>query len=287
MAGGVQTCQLTQMPLCNTSIMAIMVRQSVYYIDDWMPMTIPSFGRGNDDFMALDPLVPSVVQDEFAHLHNLDGMEELLSEGFTGGNYLPRNMKEERLRGIPVGLVYVDVEMWEELRKKVIKNLHPSMDWIHPKNAATDWAASFMMAVERHAESEARDIRLDFTPRSIVDEGWNFFNDWGKISKYSSVSQWLSSWSEHQTLFSLESYLPLAVKYAKAAIAAPESGPDLANLIEFFEGVETLMLLSKAIYALRQDWKPKSTMQEYDISPVQDEVARLIRKKYRTDKKKD
>ena len=293
MAGGVQTCQLTQIPLCGNNIMAIMVRQSVWGVEPWSPVTLPMYGRGNDDFRALDPMEPSSIQDDFARFHRMADMETMIDEGFTIGNSLPKNLKEERLRGIPVGLIYIDMKMWEAIKPKLIASLHPSLDWEHRDRLPEEWAASFMNAIQaQNAKSERDKAIADKYPddpdmRDLFTEkwdskGWDFspFEKWGMISEYSSIANWLSSWSEHQTMFSLNAYFPIALKHAQAAIAADEAGEDLDKLIEIFRGIETLMLLNRAFQKLRQDWMPKMTIQEYDISPLHDEVAKLVREEY-------
>ena len=66
MAGGVMTCQITGTPVCGKDTLAIIVRQGVYDWNNWIPMSIPSHGHGNDDFLALDSLEENKVNDMFA-----------------------------------------------------------------------------------------------------------------------------------------------------------------------------------------------------------------------------
>lgn len=263
--------------------MAIPVRQSVYHRDQWMPIAIPSFGRGNDDFMALDPIMSSVIQDEFAICHRIDNMEALLEETFVIGNTLPDDIKEKRLRNIPVGLIYIDMEMWKSLRPKIIKSLYSFMDWTPQERAGEEWAASFINAVQEQDKSSEMFVRAGLDPHPLNGFKHDILSKWGQVSKHSTISDWISSWSEHCTLFSLDAYFPVALKYAREVLIGNEAGPSLANLVEFFDGVETLMLLNKAFQMLRQDWAPKSMIQEYNISPLHDEVAKLVRKKYRAE----
>lgn len=121
MAGGVTTCQITRTPLCGINAMAIVVRQSIYSWNEWKPITIPSYGRGNDDFLALDCLLNSNIQDSFAEKHGYATMADFLDEAFIINNTIPKTIvgeNDEQLRNIPFGIVYINDDIWKELRQQ-------------------------------------------------------------------------------------------------------------------------------------------------------------------------
>lgn len=279
MAGGVMTCQVTHTPVCNKDTMAIIVRQGVYSWDEWVPVTIPSYGRGNDDFMALDPLTPSQVQDDFAKAHNMAGMEDMLEQAFIGNNRIPKKLKEEKLRRIPVGIVYINNELWQDIRKEVPKYMNIGRDF----NTDVDsWVSGFITFVkkkikEREFLESMRTKETDSDLDRLLDdadmESWYFYHGWNE-----DVSRWMEQWSQHCKLFSLEAYFPIAKQRAIEN--------DVEWLTEFFNGLLELIYIHKALSEMRHNWFPQSTMQEYNISKLHDFVAQTVRKDFRGETKK-
>lgn len=274
MAGGVMTCQVTHTPVCGKNTMAIIVRQSIYSWDDWVPMTIPSYGRGNDDFMALDGMSQSRVQNDFAWAHKIFDMSAMLDQAFIGNNRIPKKLKEEKLQRIPVGIVYINNELWQDIRAQMPKY----MDTYRKFNTDVDsWVADFIEHVqkkikEREFFASMRTEETDTDLERFLDdadmETWYFYHGWNE-----DVSRWMEQWSEHCHLFSLESYFPIAKQRAIEN--------DVEWLTEFFNGVLELIYIHKALSEMRHNWFPQSTMQEYEVSKLHDFVAKTVRKDFR------
>lgn len=279
MAGGVMTCQVTHTPVCNKNTMAIIVRQSVYSWDEWVPVTIPSYGRGNDDFMALDDMSQSRVQNDFAWAHKLFDMNAMLEHAFVGNNRIPKNMKEEKLRRIPIGIVYINNDLWPELRDQIPKYMQTYHGFTADVNS---WVTSFIECIqtrvkEREFFASLRDENPSTELDKILDdvdmESWYFYHAWNE-----DVSRYMEHWSQHCKLFSLESYFPIAKQRAL--------DNDVEWLTEFFNGLLELVYIHSALAEMRHNWFPQSTMQEYSISKFHDIVAQTVRKDVRGEVKK-
>lgn len=278
MAGGVMTCQVTHTPICGKDAMAIIVRQSVYEWDKWVPVTIPSYGLGNDDFMALHSLKPSRVQDDFANVHLLVDMEAFLDEAFIGNNHLPKKLKEEKLRGLPVGLVYINNELWQDIRAQVPMQLQYYRDL---QTDVNKWVADFIEFIQKKVkEREFLASLRDDKPSDALDrilndhdmESWYFYHGWNE-----DVSRYMENWSQHCKLFSLEAYFPIAKQRAL--------DNDVEWLTEFFNGLLELIYIYTALCDMRQNWFPQVTFQEYDICKLHDFVAQTVRKDFIAEEK--
>lgn len=275
MAGGVMTCQVTHTPVCSKDTMAVIVRQSIYDWNTWVPITIPSYGTGNDDFIALADLVQSDVQDDFAKAHNVSCMRDMLEEAFIINMTLPKTLKEEKLCRRPVGIIYINNELWPEIRKEVPKyiNTYQKFD-----TDVDSWVTSFIDTVQEETKHRQHIIFAigdeDMKTRYKDMESWYFYREWNK-----PASNYMETWSEHCNMFSLEAYFPIAKQRA--------INNDVKWLTEFFNGLLELIYIHNALGEMRHNWFPQVTWQEYDISEFHDFIARTIRKDFRAEKEKN
>jgi len=274
MAGGVMTCQITGTPILKNA-MAIIVRQSVYSWDKWMPISIPSYGLGNDDFMALDPMKVSRVQNDFAVRHKYSGMDEMLEEAFVHNASITHVYpdKNDGFRKLPFGIVYINDNIWKTLREDVLKTINREQ-WDNFNPDVESWVKHFIETIEERKKldklfsdhSHGHPLRKNELDDTM--EGWYFYRDW-----YEDASIFMESWGEHRKLWSMEAYFPLAKQRAL--------NNDVEWLTEFFTGVRELIYIQKALMMLRKDWFPQPSPQEYLIHKLQDKVAQATRRAYR------
>ena len=143
---------------------------------------------------------------------------------------------------------------------------------------AKDMAEEFMnrAAQRRKHIRQCKELGLD--DRSERHGWYDIKNSWGETNAVAdSGFRHLDSWSEFCDHFSLEAYFPILDKYAEQQQIRP--------ILEFFEGVKTLMTLNRAMYCLRTDWHPLPMMQEYRTSELQDYVSKLVRAEFKKQKK--
>ena len=86
------------------------------------------------------------------------------------------------------------------------------------EQAGEVWAASFMNAIKEQDVQNEMFANAGLDPHPLKGFKFNTLSKWGRVSKYSSVPDWLDSWSEHCTLFSLDAYFPIAQGYAKEVL---------------------------------------------------------------------
>lgn len=285
MAGGVMTCQITGTPICGKDAMAIIVRQGVSDWARWMPMTIPSHGGGNDDFMALDPLEPSLANDMFAETHGYENMGAMLDDAFVINNRLPKTFEAygdtaERLSNCPFGIVYINKNLWPEIKEQVEKNKDDK--WIVEENDPAVWAKNMIeMFAKKKKDVEGAEWESTYRKENsdVNWETWYFNKKWDTSNdgwNRDLITWFLNHWSEHCDKYSIEAYYPVAKKLA-------EDG-NLDELTKFFEGVVDLLYISMALSLSRNNWIPKPSPQEYEVMPMQDFLAQMLRKEVRREK---
>lgn len=276
MAGGVMTCQITGTPVCGKDTLAIIVRQSVYYWNEWVPMSIPSHGCGNDDFLALDPLEENKVNDMFAVSHGYDDMEAMLDDAFIMNNRLPDAVhsfdKETKLPRLPFGIIYINKEHWGAIKEKIMKDSKKKYaDWCPNENSAKEWAKSFLDMVIKKNKPSLKEYEDNYRKEKSETNWdiWTFNKDWDTEDRC-IVTHYMDHWSEHCDKYSIETYYPIARQLA--------DNNDLDGLVQLFEGIVELMFISRALMCTRENWFPKPSPQEYELFDMQVFVAGLVKK---------
>ena len=273
MAGGIQTCQLSNLPIsCGEPALAVIVRQSVYSHDKWVPATAVLRGTGNDDFVALDDLQVSALDDLAAVQNGCSSMETMLESAFIGNaSCRPVCYLEAARPKTPLGIVYIRDDVWQRVLSLYLKSARSPTD---PNDAALLLQAAKMTVADLDRSAKYREDTEDTPPTTWHSIGYSIEALLEQENLPDSLARSvrvLDSHSEHSFGYSLNDYVPGLCRMIR------EGQDQESQITGALRSLLETVALDHILTLARSSWIPiQNSIQDYDIHPIRAAIGDMV-----------